>query len=193
MFGVPETSIFTEPPGSYEFCGSSFGNLKNQERASKFGWILGRDRGLVNNCSATAGRAPNWTGRALNIDMLDCILEGTREPHQPFFCRSHAGNVNREEDSIRQDSGLLQCPVSPNTSSKGEHVIQTGGVLHTYWRCKSYKLVVHRRMSNAALANAASVLSSKNWKNIQNGWQRRKKISIQKALGQHFQSVAVWE
>ena len=28
--------------------------------------ILGRDRGLVNNCSAAVGRAPNWTGRALN-------------------------------------------------------------------------------------------------------------------------------
>ena len=36
------------------------------ERASKFGSILGRDRGLVNNCSAAAGRAPNWTGRTLN-------------------------------------------------------------------------------------------------------------------------------
>ena len=39
---------------------------KNQERVSKFGLILGRDRGLVNNCSAAAGRAPNWTGRPLN-------------------------------------------------------------------------------------------------------------------------------
>ena len=32
----------------------------------KFGSILGCDRGLVNNCSAAVGRAPNWTGRALN-------------------------------------------------------------------------------------------------------------------------------
>ena len=32
------------------FCG--FPLRKNQERASKFGSILGRDRGLVNNCSA---------------------------------------------------------------------------------------------------------------------------------------------
>ena len=39
---------------------------KNQERASKFGSTLGRDRGLVNNCSAAAGRAPKWTGRTLN-------------------------------------------------------------------------------------------------------------------------------
>ena len=59
-----ETSEFTKPPGSCEFCGFPF--RKNQERASKFGSILGRDRGLVNNCSAAAGRAPNWTGRALN-------------------------------------------------------------------------------------------------------------------------------
>ena len=42
-FGVPETSEFTKPP------------RKNQERASKFGLILGHDRGLVNNCSA------DWT------------------------------------------------------------------------------------------------------------------------------------
>ena len=27
---------------------------------------MGRDRGLVNNCSAAAGRAPNWTGRTSN-------------------------------------------------------------------------------------------------------------------------------
>ena len=61
-FGVPETSEFTKPPGSYEFCGFSFG--KNQEGASKFGSILGRDRGLVNNFSAAAEW--DWTGRALN-------------------------------------------------------------------------------------------------------------------------------
>ena len=42
-----------------------FSYRKNQERASKFGSILGRDRGLVNNCSAAAGRAPNWTGHTL--------------------------------------------------------------------------------------------------------------------------------
>ena len=41
-FGVPEKSEFTKPPGSYEFCGFSF--RKNQERASKFGSILGHDR-----------------------------------------------------------------------------------------------------------------------------------------------------
>ena len=40
--------------------------LKEPERTSKFGSILARDRGLVNNCSAAAGRAPNWTGRTLN-------------------------------------------------------------------------------------------------------------------------------
>ena len=32
---------------------------KNQERASKSGSILGRKRGLVNNCSAAPSRAPN--------------------------------------------------------------------------------------------------------------------------------------
>ena len=53
----------TKPPGSHEFSGFGFG--KNQERASKFDSVLGRDRGLVNNCSAPAGRAPNWTGSAL--------------------------------------------------------------------------------------------------------------------------------
>ena len=31
-----------------------------------------------------------------------------------------------------------------------------------------------RRVSNAALANAALVLSSKNWKKLQDGGQRRK-------------------
>ena len=50
--------------GSYEFCGFSY--RKNQERASKFGSILGHDWGLVNNRSAAARRAPNWTGHALN-------------------------------------------------------------------------------------------------------------------------------
>ena len=64
IFGVPETSEFTKPPASFEFCGFSF--RKIQERASKFGSILGRDRGLVNNCSAAIGRARNWTGRILN-------------------------------------------------------------------------------------------------------------------------------
>ena len=43
--GVPETSKFTKPPGSCEFCGFSY--RKNQERASKFSSILGRDRGLI--------------------------------------------------------------------------------------------------------------------------------------------------
>ena len=64
IFGVPETSEFTKPPGWYEFYGFSFRN--NQERASKFGSILGRDQGLVNNCSAAARRAPNWTAHTLN-------------------------------------------------------------------------------------------------------------------------------
>ena len=62
-FGVPEMSEFTKPPGSYEFCGFSF--REDQEKAVNFGSILGRDQGLVNNCSAAAGRAPNWTGHAL--------------------------------------------------------------------------------------------------------------------------------
>ena len=61
---VPETSEFTKPQGSYECWG--FSERENQERASKFGSILGHDRGLVNNCSTAAGRAPNWTGRILN-------------------------------------------------------------------------------------------------------------------------------
>ena len=56
------TGEFTKPPGSHEFCGFSFRKTM-QERASKFGSILGRDRGLG---SAAAGRAPNWTGGALN-------------------------------------------------------------------------------------------------------------------------------
>ena len=33
---------------------------------------------------------------------------------------------------------------------------------------------INQRVSNAALVNAALVLSSKNWKNIQDGGQRRK-------------------
>ena len=53
MSVFPGMSEFTKPPGSYEFCG--FSVRKNQERASKFGSILGHDRGLVNNCSAAAG------------------------------------------------------------------------------------------------------------------------------------------
>ena len=36
---------------------AAFSSRKNQERASKFSSILGRDRGSVNNCSAAAGRA----------------------------------------------------------------------------------------------------------------------------------------
>ena len=47
---------------------------KNQERASKFGSILGRDRGLVDNCLVAAGRAPNWTGRTLNSSYVTAIL-----------------------------------------------------------------------------------------------------------------------
>ena len=63
-----KTSEFTKPLGSYEFCGFSF--RKSQERASKFGSILGHDWGLINNCSAIAGGAPNWTGRNLNNSYL---------------------------------------------------------------------------------------------------------------------------
>ena len=51
---------------------------KNQERASKFGSILGRDRVLVNNCSAAAGRAPNWTRRALNSSNYHALQNGNR-------------------------------------------------------------------------------------------------------------------
>ena len=47
-----------------------FSFRKSQEGAAKFGSILGRDRGLVSNCLAAAGRAPNWTGRALNSQFL---------------------------------------------------------------------------------------------------------------------------
>ena len=52
------------PRVSTKLCGFAF--RKNQERASKFGSTLGRDRDSVNNCSAAAGRALNWTGRTLN-------------------------------------------------------------------------------------------------------------------------------
>ena len=64
------------PPGSYEFCGSSY--RKNQERASKFGSVFGRDRGLVNNCSAAAGRASNWTGHALNSSYFEVFQDTWR-------------------------------------------------------------------------------------------------------------------
>ena len=64
MCGVPETSEFTKPRVCTNFVAFSF--RKSQERASKFSSILGRDPGLVNNCSAAAGRALNWTGRTLN-------------------------------------------------------------------------------------------------------------------------------
>ena len=57
----------------------SFSFRKNQERAAKFGSILDRDRGLVSNCPAAAGRAPNWTGRALNNSY--CLLLSESE-HQ---------------------------------------------------------------------------------------------------------------
>ena len=61
---------------------------KNQERASKFVSILGCDRGLVNNCSAAARRAPNWTGRALNCSYLGCFpctKEGLPVPKALFW------------------------------------------------------------------------------------------------------------
>ena len=82
FFGVPETSEFTKPPGTYEFCGFAF--QKNQEGASKFGSILGHGRGLVNNCSAVAGRAPNRTGRTLNSSFPNCHK---RTPFQEFKAR----------------------------------------------------------------------------------------------------------
>ena len=88
MFGVPQTSEFTKRQRSCEFGGFSF--RKNQERASKFGSILGRDRGLVNNCSAAAGRAPNWTGRVLwtvpiNILCSNSQLVGGKRRPPPRF------------------------------------------------------------------------------------------------------------
>ena len=60
-FSVFPKRMSTNPPGSFEFCGFSF---RNQQQIISY--FLGRDRGLVNNCSAAAGRAPNWTGRTLN-------------------------------------------------------------------------------------------------------------------------------
>ena len=65
--GFTEFSVFLKQVsllGSYEFCGFSF--RWNGGGASKLGSILGRDRGLVNNCLAAAGGALNWAGRALN-------------------------------------------------------------------------------------------------------------------------------
>ena len=50
-----------------------------QERALKFGSILGRDRGLINNCPAAAGRAPNWTGRTLKSSDLSYTLTLIRD------------------------------------------------------------------------------------------------------------------
>ena len=58
IFGVPETSEFTKPPASYEFYGFSF--RKSQERASKFGSILGRDQGLLFGSSGD-GTELDWT------------------------------------------------------------------------------------------------------------------------------------
>ena len=90
---VPETSEFTKPPGSYEFCGFSF--RKNQERASKFGSILGRDRGLVNNCPAAVGRAPNWTGGTLNSSDVGRISQLKISPHYflKYVISNSTGNV----------------------------------------------------------------------------------------------------
>ena len=72
--GFTKFSVFLKrvsllnPRACTNFVGFSF--RKNQERASKFGSISGRDQGLVNNCSAAARRAPNWTGCALNSSYL---------------------------------------------------------------------------------------------------------------------------
>ena len=60
---VPETSEFTKPPGSFEFV--AFLLERATGKSLEFGSILGRDRGLVNNCSAAAGKAPNWTKQFL--------------------------------------------------------------------------------------------------------------------------------
>ena len=51
--------------------------------ASKFGSILGRDRGLVNNCSAAAGRAPHWNGRTnssynFSTEIMKLSSEGSK-------------------------------------------------------------------------------------------------------------------
>ena len=54
MFGVPDTSEFTKPSGSYELYGFSFRKKPGKSLEVRF------------NCSAAAGRAPNWTGRPLN-------------------------------------------------------------------------------------------------------------------------------
>ena len=65
----------------------------DQERASKFGSILGPDRDLVNNCSAAARRAPNWTGRALKssysvpwVPRIGPALKGTNLRGQTPIC-----------------------------------------------------------------------------------------------------------
>ena len=76
-FGVPGTSEFTKPPGSYTNSVRLFLQKENQERASKFGSILGRDRGLVDNCSAMGARAPSWTGRTLNREFKVLIVSQT--------------------------------------------------------------------------------------------------------------------
>ena len=53
------------------------------------------------------------------------------------------------------------------------------GLIWQVWGSRQISLIVtgsvqiSQRVSNAALANAALVLSSKNWKNIQDGGQRR--------------------
>ena len=55
---------------------------------------MGRDRGLV-NCSAAAGRAPNWTGRALN------------SPYQNAFRDTRPGEIITHNDALR----VLSCDV----------------------------------------------------------------------------------
>ena len=63
--GFTKFSVFPNPRVRTNFVGL-FLLKEQQEGASKFGSILGRDPGLVNSCCAAVGRAPNWTGRALN-------------------------------------------------------------------------------------------------------------------------------
>ena len=97
----------------------AFSFRKNQERASKFGSILGRDRSLVNNCSAAAGRAPNsnWSGRALNSSYiyLPFHYESKSEKNPQIF----------ECNRFRAD-GCQQRPEGPLTEDPSTRKIKVG-------------------------------------------------------------------
>ena len=57
------------------------------------------DRGLVNNCSAATGRAPNWTGRTLNSS-YETSLADVLDILNFFFCfggRGKGGRVRGEK------------------------------------------------------------------------------------------------